>query len=400
MNPDNHRPRVMAGGSLDVDNFGDLLFFLLTERYLAAADVVPVAPFGWNMKPILARQVHAYGPLLSSEPFDVIWTVGGEMGGSGALEDAYRISAPDADYERYERGTADERRAIMSRAMGDVPIPPVVHAYMPPHRAYPLNADAVTVLNSVGISHLLDEDAGRDERARYLRELDFVSVRDRESSQLLDSIGVSHTLAPDAIHAISSWRPPLGDAESDIALFQISKPVLSKLGVDAVAEMLMSNEHLRKLRLRVLMTGTWREGADSEALNHELIARMLHIAPGADVALIRDRHPFRLVDHISRARIVIGTSLHLRIVACAYAVPRVTLSIFLSTKPDRYARLWDPHMPYGVLLDDLDAAVNNALARAHDATTMDASANLTRRADRHMRNLAEAVLDRANERRA
>ena len=61
--------------------------------------------------------------------------------------------------------------------------------------------------------------------------------------------------------------------------------------------------------------------------------------------------------HIRRARVVIGTSLHVRIVAAAYGVPRVSLA---KPKPTRYARLWDPDMPFDVALEDLDAAVEAA----------------------------------------
>ncbi|SDU63242.1 hypothetical protein [Jiangella alkaliphila] len=63
MTTSQERIRILAGGSLDVDNFGDLLFLLVTEKYLDGM-VVATGPFGWDMMSILGRRVHAYTPLL------------------------------------------------------------------------------------------------------------------------------------------------------------------------------------------------------------------------------------------------------------------------------------------------------------------------------------------------
>ena len=62
---------------------------------------------------------------------------------------------------------------------------------------------------------------------------------------------------------------------------------------------------------------------------------------------------------------MIATSLHARIVAAAYGVPRVSLA---KPKPTRYARLWDPDMPFDVALEGLDAAVEAACARRSSPT--------------------------------
>ena len=49
-------------------------------------------PVPADMRPLLDRRVHAYGPLLRDEPWDVVWTVGGQVG-SIDLRRAYRFSA-------------------------------------------------------------------------------------------------------------------------------------------------------------------------------------------------------------------------------------------------------------------------------------------------------------------
>jgi hypothetical protein len=51
-------------GPYERDNVGDLLFLLVTERYLPDAQITASAPFGADMTALLDRKVHAYGPLL------------------------------------------------------------------------------------------------------------------------------------------------------------------------------------------------------------------------------------------------------------------------------------------------------------------------------------------------
>ena len=59
-------------------------------------------------------------------------------------------------------------------------------------------------------------------------------------------------------------------------------------------------------------------------------------------------------------------------------VPRVTLS---RHKPTQYARTWDPEMPFDVGLDDLDNAVEAAVAAAARTEVVARSEELSRLAD-------------------
>ncbi len=86
---------------------------------------------------------------------------------------------------------------------------------------------------------------------------------------------------------------------------------------------------------------------------------------------------------------MIGTSLHVRILACAYGIPRVSLS---RTKPTIYARTWDPEMPYDVSLDGLDEAVAAALASADQPEVVARSTELTRLAHENLADLAARVM--------
>ena len=244
---------------------------------------------------------------------------------------------------------------------------------------YPLNAGAIAVLNSVGLAGLRHaEEEHRRHVVSVLRGQTSIAVRDRASSEFLARRGIAHRLVPDAVHALSVLDPLEPGAGSGAAIVQASRAVLHRLGHAAVAARLAASPQLRGLPLRLLLAGT-ATGHDDRA-DHELLAREIRrAAPRADVAIIETRRPLELVDHIRRARVVIGTSLHVRIVAGAYGVPRVTLT---KRKPTEYARSWDSDMPYDVALNDLDHAIEAAVARAPAAASQARSADLALRAPR------------------
>ena len=86
---------------------------------------------------------------------------------------------------------------------------------------------------------------------------------------------------------------------------------------------------------------------------------------------------------------MVGTSLHVRIIAAAYGVPRVTLARW---KPTQYARAWDPDMPFDVGLRELDGAVEAAIAAGRRSDVAERSAALAWRAHEHQAALARRVL--------
>lgn len=384
-----------------MDNLGDLLFLLVTEPFLAGAEVTPAAPFEWGVTtPLLGRHVAAYSPLLQARSFDVIWTLGCQIGGpvvgSLDLSGAVEMSAPRDVYEEYQRGTPEQRRQILIQAAGT---DRVASAFIPDPLAFPRNADAVTVINSAGIGHLLDDPARRAEHISLLRGVTHLSVRDHDSSALLRSLEIEHRLAPDTVHALSRLRPADPDPDSDVAIVQLSRAALATFGPDRVAAALAGCGGLRGLRLRVLMTGTYR-GGDSPVWSKRLVEHLRLAVPASRAELIEDRRPYDLVDHIAGARVVVGTSLHLRITAAAYGVPRVSLAHAKAPRHrrvGRYAESWDPEMPYDVSLAGLDEAVAAALARRHDGRDREHCARLTELAHANTEDLARTALRSASE---
>src|SRR5262245_14942104 len=137
-------PRVLLVGAYERDNFGDLLFLLVTERYLDGAELVAAAPFSADMRALLDRQIPAYGPLLRDQSFDAIWTVGGQVGRVDARR-AYKMSASADAWAEFEAAPPHEQTELLRHAAGGVAL---ASPYIPLASAYPRNAGAVTVLNS------------------------------------------------------------------------------------------------------------------------------------------------------------------------------------------------------------------------------------------------------------
>lgn len=377
---------MLLVGAYERDNFGDLLFLLVTEHCLWGAEVCAAAPFAADMSALLDRTVPAYAPLLRAERFDVVWTVGGQVGAIDAHK-AYRYSAAPDVHKRFARASRARQAELLRRAAGGtVPLSP----YIPALAGFPRNAGAISVVNSAGVAGIANaEPVRREALLALLRTQTAITVRDRPSSALLTRQGIAHDLEPDVVHAIGALAPaPAGERPDDVAVVQVSSAILGRLGHEQVARALASASSLRGLGFRLIAAGTATGHDDLDDLRR--LAHHLELeAPGRDVQLDASRRPMDLVERIRTARVVIGTSLHVRIVAAAYGVPRVTLS---KHKPTVYARTWDADMPFDVALDGLDEAVTRARAAGESELVAARSRELTRRAHAHLAGLTGDVL--------
>jgi len=376
------RDRVLFVGAYERDNFGDLLFLLVSEQYLdeAGFDVVAAAPIAADMTELLDRQVDAFVPLLESEPFSQVWTVGGEVGGT-RVQTAIWMSASAETWQRYKAGDTQQKAAMRRDIIGatDIESP-----YMPRLSQFPLNSGAPAVLNSVGLAGIGGRDAGDRERLlRILREASAVSVRDQLSSDLLSKHGVDHVLVPDVVHTIRYTHPRPEDEEgSGAVLVQANRKFLAKHGIDHVAKALASSSALAPFPIRLFAAGL--------APNHDSLEDYRQVAeavrrydPDRDIDVIDgSRRPWDLVDEIRRAHLWIGGSLHGRIVSAAYDVPRISLP---KRKLDTYALTWDPHMPYGTTPETLDEDVRRALSPETQALAAGTGERLARLADESIR---------------
>lgn len=371
------RPRVLCVGAYERDNFGDLLFQMVTAPYLAGMDVVYAAPFAADMTELTGLDVPAFGPLLDREQFDAVWTVGGEVGGT-SVEYAYWAARGSAALAAYRAAGPQERVALLAEHHGEVPIE---SPYLPRVSAYPRNRLAASVLNSVGLTAVgALPPARKAGTLGILREATRISVRDRRASALLAEEGIAHTLDPDLVHAIALSRPRPDTTRGDYVLLQISEKQLRTIGVDSFARTIIGSAALRGRPVRLFSAGT-APGHDSLELYAELRDAVRAIDPARPIEVSATLDPWERVDEIAAATLWIGSSLHGRIVACAYGVPRVSLA---KRKLDEYAQTWDPDMPWGIDERTLDAAAAKALALGATGTD-DRGRSLAAAADANIR---------------
>ncbi|WP_199424942.1 polysaccharide pyruvyl transferase family protein [Actinotalea solisilvae] len=338
-------------GAYERDNFGDLLFLLQTEAYLAdhGLETLATSAFEADMTPLLGRRIPAFHRILERQAVDHIWTVGGEVGGATM---ATAIAALGARH-----GLHAGRAAAIRTLSGASPQAP---AYLARPTAFPRNALASLTLNSVGLAGLSGvpvED--RLVHLAALREADSVIVRDTSSADLLAREGVAHRLAPDLIHTLALTRPQ-PRRHSDIVLVQASERWIRAVGPQSLARALVSAPDLKTARIRLFLAGT-APGHDSVDAFAAVARHVRALAPATDIELDgSSRDPWQLVNRISEARLWIGQSLHGRIVSAAYGVPRLSLA---DPKLDAYAATWDEGMPAGVIPTTLGSAVERALSR-------------------------------------
>lgn len=380
------RPRILCVGAYERDNFGDLLFQLVTAEYLKDADVVFAAPFAADMSALTGERIPAFGPLLASERFDAVWTVGGEVGAT-TVGFAHKAALGAEEHARYKAASPVERRRLLAEHMGPVP---VESPYLPRVSSYPLNRTAASVVNSVGVAAIAGlPPVRRASVTGILREATFVSVRDRMASETLDAAGIPHSLVPDLVHTIALSRPRSAP-RGDYVLLQIADNRLKRFPLDDVIRAIVDSRVLREHPIRLFLAGT-APLHDSVETYERIIAGVRAADPSRRIEISTTRDPWDRVDEIAGAHAWVGSSLHGRIVASAYGVPRVSIA---KRKLDEYAQTWDPDMPWGVSPAGLDDALVKAV-RAVERGRADVGADLARRAHENMLAAVQHVRDRA-----
>ena len=352
------RPQVVAIGAYERDNFGDLLYLELMRHHVGeAVELAFVAPIGADMSEAFGHAVPAAAPLLAQGGYEAIWTVGGEVG-SATAEYAYRTAFGDEAFAQLMGMTHRERAAVLRRAT-EGPLPDSPYVTRTSSHGYPR---AALVLNSVGLAGVAQaKGVRRIVLESSLREADFISVRDGGSRRVLSALRINHVLAPDLAHTLPYVRP-LATVDPCYALVQLPEFAVTRHGLDAWVGAIASLTQLSDLPLRLFLAGT-APGHDSVRTANRL-RDAIASATNQSVEVSTARGVWPRVDEIAHSALWVGGSLHGRIVAAAYGVPRVSIH---SWKVDQYAETWDDEYPYGVAPETLSAAVEFALAKRNHA---------------------------------
>ena len=352
-------PSTLLIGAYERENFGDLLFLHVSKKLLGETEEVTAGvPFQAHASSLAEHKMVQYSQELERAQYDRVWVAGGEVGGT-TMHKAYRMSAFDDEYEKYSAASQKEQRETLGNTTG---LPWYSSAYMP----YLPSHSGSYVLNSVGL-YSVGGLRGRSllSAIRALRRADFVSVRENYSSRLLRVLGITHRKSPDVVHTIGGLDLVKQADDKSYFLLQVREETLASLGLDRLAQTIISIKSLGDKEIRLFRAGSAR-GHDSENLYQRVIERCNRLDPTRIVSISTATSSLEKCAEIAASAAWVGTSLHGNVVATAFGVPRVGLD---NIKVNRYCDAWGEVMPFGVAMEDLDSAAQYAF----NPTTIESS---------------------------
>ena len=365
-------PPLILFGAFDRHNFGDLLFPHLMTALL------PDRPF--EFAGLVARDLQAFGghrtralASLAAAPFTRLIHVGGELLTCSAWQAAVMLLDPAAAAAAIARHDNDPDAAAewaaeqlgTSRAM-----------------PYVVERDAVApsgrlIFNAVGgVEWTTLSAAQRGEVKAALSQADWVSVRDHVTQATLHAEGIDVPLCPDPAVMVAAC---CGDVirthqqqDAVQAMLQafpqgyLACQFSADFGDDATLDSLAQGVS-RVLAATGLGLVLFRAGAapwhDDPALYEQLQQRL----SAGRTRFFTSLHLWDICALIAASRGVVGSSLHARIVALAYGLPRVSLLLpQQGPRPDKrtaFTETWEPlALPRSVAAGQIEAAVMQALA--------------------------------------
>ena len=362
---------VALSGAFERDNFGDLLFGIVSEKLLHPIPVIRVGLHSrclreFGSPPVYsARALSAIGNRL---PPIALLCVGGEIF-LADLKNAMAFNTPNEDHRLFSEMLPPRQERFAQLAANRQ----AGLAYVPwSDPTFALPDSTKILLNSCGGTMLSNTPASAELARTLLSRADFLSVRDsRTHSAIHDAVPSCH-IAPDVVTLVARLcSSEITHAEKTITqqndvfngnylLFQAKDRYLKQPSLAAEAITQISKSHALDV---VLQPAGLASGHDSFEGMKKLEALIAAKLGDNRVHIQRDRNVYRQVAAIARSRIVIASSLHCRIVASAFARPRVSLS---NGKVKSYIDTWESQLGMSTYtFDGLPAATNQALSIPH-----------------------------------
>ncbi|MEW6120460.1 MAG: polysaccharide pyruvyl transferase family protein [Pseudomonadota bacterium] len=360
--------RPVLFGAFDRHNFGDLLF-----PHLAAA-MLPGR--GFAIAGLAARDLSAFGghrvvPLAPGAT--PLVHAGGELLTCSAWQAAVMLRPPTETAGLVAHFDADPAaaEAWAAEMLGTARAMPYVAGRGMLAPGGRLIFNAVGGVEWHGLTH-----AQREEVKAALREADWLSVRDRVTQAALQTEGIAAPLCPDPAVMLAecfgdriAQRQRQGAVQAMRETFpqgylacQFSADFADDASLDAVATNLGATRAATGLGLALFVAGTapWHD-------DPALYARLLHRLPPGAARIFPSLEVWDICALIAASRGTLASSLHARLVALAYALPRASLTPpQLGERPSKtaaFAATWEPAaLPGSVAVHELAAAALRALA--------------------------------------
>ena len=369
------RRPIILFGAFDRHNLGDLLFPHIAGALLPGTDLFHAGLARRDLRP---HGGHAVRPLtevlagVGRGPAALIH-VGGEVLTCSAWQAAVMLLPPPQVQSTvaYLEARPQERRVWVCRTLGTSALAP----YVASRQRLP-GVDRVVCAGVGGVGLAACDAALRDEVLSALGAADHVGVRDRLTLAHLARAGIAAQLLPDpAVMVADLFGRHIAERASQGEVAEMRRTFSGGyLAVQFSAEFADDRSLLRlaaQLEIaaaaRRLGVVLFRAGAAPWHDDLDALQRVATRMPSGTVHVFSSLDLWDLCALVACSRGYCGSSLHGRIVAMAYARPRVSLRLpgrnGGADKVAAFAEAWDePGLHLSVDLDDAAEGIGRALA--------------------------------------
>lgn len=376
--PLSHRPApILLIGAFDRHNFGDLLFPHVAGRLFGGDNLLYAGVAERDLRPAGGFKTRALSRLareLDGRPLNIVHA-GGEVLCCDAWQAAVMVQPSEQLQALLQRPEGDgEERAMWTRkVLGLSARAP----YMASRQLFP-GAEKIiyTAVGGVGLDAC--DVTFRAEVVSKLKEADYISVRDRQTRAHLREHGITPRLVPDpAVMVAELFGEPIRQAaqSGEVATIQAAFPK-GYLAVQYSADY-GDDKTLREMAAQLDAWGAasgqgvvlFRAGAAPWHDDLGCYRRLAGFMRSTRVHIFASLNLWEICAVIARSAAFCGSSLHGRIIAMAFGLPRLNLrhpdARCRTGKQESYAETWElPGLHTTVDVGGIAAGL--ARAMAHD----------------------------------
>ncbi len=364
---------VVLFGAFDRHNLGDLLFPHIAQALLGAVPVRFAGLAARDLRGVGGHRVEAIAELMAGwcEAPARLLHVGGETLTCSAFEAAAMLLDAGELQPTLQRleAHAQQREAWLRHMLGRVTPAP----YVISRRDWPaLRRVAHAAVGGVDLERI--DDVQRDAVLARLREADALTVRDRHTRDALARHGIAAALMPDpAVLVAELFGPRIAEhaSRSEPAASRAAFPsgylavqCSAVFGDDATLDVLAA-QLARSARQSGLSIVLLRAGAAPWHDDLGVLQRLAQRLPAGTARVAESLDLWDMCALIAGSAAVIASSLHGRIVAGAFALPRIGLQPEAAAqrivKLDAWVQTWEPERLGSVVTP---AGLADALAAA------------------------------------